>query len=626
VPSLFFQQTQIPSGLQATFDIRAFGRNDLGNPISYNQMVATVANFTAGNEAALCRYNAYSQGTFKTYFEYDGNADEAAFNETLNMNGNNIISVNDVTLQNTSKIEVAGASTTFDIVNDSQGTGLNISVHPGETIFFKNLNLQNGVDVTFPFAGTNNIGSSLNKLGTLYTNTTETGALQNPATGQINVAANLDMFNNQMLAMGAINGNEGFIDFNFNPNELIVNGNNNLKLTSTGEIRLQNQVVYVPDGQMITSVAPDTTYVFLGDRTITTPIVINQPGVKFKGTGRDNSSITLTGALVGGMIQVFDQDFEIADITLSAQGDQSYAIYGTNINAGTYNDGRTKILNITNCQFRNCKNGMLVEGFDLVDISQTLFFYFEAQTVPTSQFGLSLLGCSKIEINSCEFLRWFDETTIPTPGNFFTGNMITLDPHPSGVQFGATVITNNLFHPQQNQNGLVISNTATFGFANLVGNSFIDINLNTPTYLPLVIDINLQPSWIIEANQGVPNYLAFINSEVNANALVTTIGAVSTPTAILATTFINYFTINLNLQFTIQAGGNNQNIEIGLFRNGVPSGPTTKVEADSAVPANASLNIIGFADQGDTFQLYIQNDTGANDILVNNIQLAGVEA
>jgi hypothetical protein len=88
----------------------------------------------------------------------------------------------------------------------------------------------------------------------------------------------------------------------------------------------------------------------------------------------------------------------------------------------------------------------------------------------------------------------------------------------------------------------------------------------------------------------------------------------------------NYFTINLNLQFTIQAGGNNQNIEIGLFRNGVPSGPTTKVEADSAVPANASLNIIGFADQGDTFQLYIQNDTGANDILVNNIQLAGVEA
>jgi len=349
------------------------------------------------------------------------------------------------------------------------------------------------------------------------------------------------------------------------------------------------------------------------------------------------------------MIQVLDQDFEVSDITLSAQGDQSYAIYGTNINAGAYNDGRTKVLNITNCQFRNCKNGMLVEGFDLVDISQTLFFYFEAQTVPTSQFGLSLLGCSKVEINSCEFLRWFDETTIPTPGNFFTGNMVTLDPHPSGVQFGAAVITNNLFHPQQNQNGLVISNTATFGFANLVGNAFIDVNLNTPTYLPLVIDIDLQPSWIIEANQGVPNYVAFINSEVNNNALVTTIGAVSTPTAILATTFINngssrvtlntstgvitkdskrsnYFTISLNLQFTIQAGGNNQDIEIGLFRNGAPSGPTTKVEADSAVPANASFNIVGFADQGDTFQLYIQNDTGANDILVNNIQLAGVEA
>ena len=88
----------------------------------------------------------------------------------------------------------------------------------------------------------------------------------------------------------------------------------------------------------------------------------------------------------------------------------------------------------------------------------------------------------------------------------------------------------------------------------------------------------------------------------------------------------NYFSINLTGQFTIQGGGNNQDVEFGLFRNGAPTGPTTKVEADSGVGSNFTFNIIGFADQGDTFQLYCQNNTGANDILVSNLQLAGVES
>ena len=76
----------------------------------------------------------------------------------------------------------------------------------------------------------------------------------------------------------------------------------------------------------------------------------------------------------------------------------------------------------------------------------------------------------------------------------------------------------------------------------------------------------------------------------------------------------------------MQAGGNNQDLQIGLLVNGVPSGPTAKLQADSGVPTAFSYNVIGFANQLDTFQLYVQNDTGANDILLNNLQLAGVEA
>jgi hypothetical protein len=475
------------------------------------------------------------------------------------------------------------------------------------------------------------------------------------AANQVSIFKTLDMQGQNIVALATAQAGAGYIDFSnlISPTafEIKANGAQDLSLdTTTGNIVVGQKVRYVQAGQVPSTIDANTTYIFLGDRTITTPIVINQPGVVFKGTGRDNSSITMTGSYVGGMIQVFDQDFEIADINLSAQGDNTYAIYGFNIDvANPFNAGRTKTLNITNCQFRNCINGMLVEGFDLVDVSQTLFYYFQAPSVVQPQFGINLLGCSKVEFTSCEFLRWYDESTNPTPANFFEGNMFLLQNHPSGVGFGAVNLATLIVHPQQNQNGVVIDPAATFGFANLTGSTFVDGNLNLPTYQPLVIDIDTQPSWIVEANQNVPNLVAFVNAEVDANALVTTISAVSTPTPFAATTFVdnglsrltlnsstgvitkdskrpNFFSINLTGQLTIQAGGNNQDLEIGLLRNGVPDGPTAKLQADSAVPATFSYNVIGFAVQNDTFQVYVQNNTGTNDILLNNLQLAGVEA
>ncbi len=624
-PSLDFIQTQIPVSLNATFAINATGKNDANNPILYNQMVATVASLTAGSEAALCRYNAYSNGSFKTYFEYSGVADEAAFNQTLNMNGNNIIAVNDLGTGAAplNQIYSFGGSYSFLGVTSQietpfiVGTGVGPITITGSSITLNEANIP----------------------GDEYIDMNAT---------QVNIYKNLDMQNNSQLAVAAINGNEGFLDFSFNPGEFIVNGNNNLKLTSTGEIRLQNQVVYVPDGAVLTSVAPNTTYILLGDRTFTSTLTINQPGVVIRGVGRDNTKIE--GTFAGALIDVIDQDFEISDITLSALGDDTFALTGTNFNPGVGdpNEGRLKTLNMYNCQLRNCRNGMAIAGFDLVDISQTLFYYFQQRSDALAQVGIDLFATSKVEFTSCEFLRWFDETTIAAPTDFFVGDKLRLQ-NTAGIGFGAVNINNCIFHPQQNQNGVVVDNAATFIFANMVGNTFIDINLNTPTFLPLQIDINTQTSWIVEANQGVPNLVAFINSEVNANALVTTISAVATPTPILATTFIDngssrvtlntstgvitknsrrstYFTINLNFQVTLQTLPNNQNIQVGLLKNGTPSGPTTKIVIDRNDPINASLNIVGFADQGDTFQLYIQNDSSTDDLLVNNIQLAGVEA
>jgi hypothetical protein len=466
---------------------------------------------------------------------------------------------------------------------------------------------------------------------------------------QINLYKTLDMSGNSIVACDSVTNNNGSINFsNFPELKLYTFGSNEMLLESTvGNIKINNKIIYVPDGQAITSVTANTTYVFLGDHEFTSTLTINQPGVVISGTGRENSKIF--GSFAGPLINVVDQDFELNDITLTASGDDTYAIQGTNIAAGQPNLGRLKTINITNAQLRNCVNGIDFVGFDLIDISQTLFYYFQARSDSGSQTGLIFKGASKVELASCEFLRWFEEATIASPINYFVGNMVEfVNSTAPASGFGAVNVNALIVHPQENQNGIVIDNAATFGFANCTSSTFVDGNLNTPTYQPLVIDIDLQPSWIVEANQNVPNLVAYINAEVDNNALVTTIGAVSTPTPFAATTFIdngvsrvsldsstgvitkdskrpNYFTINLTGQLTVQAGGNNQDLQIGLLINGVAAGPTAKLQADSGVPTAFTYNVIGFAQQTDTFQLYIQNDTGANDILLNNLQLAGVE-
>jgi hypothetical protein len=471
--------------------------------------------------------------------------------------------------------------------------------------------------------------------------------------GQVNIYKTLEMSSNDITVVRTLQGPNGYLDFQntISPTafEIKANGTQDLSLdATTGDIVLGQKIVYIKNGETLTTVQADTTYVFLGDHEFTSTLTINQPGVVITGTGRENSKIY--GSFAGPLINIVDQDFELNDITLTASGDDTFAMQGTNLQAGQPNLNRLKTINITNAQLRNCVNGFNFIGFDLIDISQTLFYYFQSRSDSGTQTGVLFEGTSKVELNSCEFLRWFEEATIASPINYFVGNMIEFinATAPTVSGFGAVNISGLIVHPQQNQNGIVVDNAATFGFANLTSSVFVDTNLNTPTYLPLVIDIDLQPSWIVEANQNTANLVAFINAEVNANALVTTISAVSTPTAFEATTFVdnglarltlnsstgvitkdskrpNYFTINLTGQLTLQGGGNNQNLQVGLLQNGVATGPTAKIQADNGVPTAFSYNVIGFATLGDTFQLYVQNDTGANDILLNNLQLAGVE-
>ena len=121
------------------------------------------------------------------------------------------------------------------------------------------------------------------------------------------------------------------------------------------------------------------------------------------GLGRDTDALDITSA-GGTMFNITDSNVIFKDLKFKGSGASSVIIRANNISAGAYNVGRLKTLAINDCQFENV---MDIQGFDLVDINNCLFFYIQAPI-----FGLRFEDTSKIQISSCEIIRWFDESTI----------------------------------------------------------------------------------------------------------------------------------------------------------------------------------------------------------------------
>jgi hypothetical protein len=149
-----------------------------------------------------------------------------------------------------------------------------------------------------------------------------------------------------------------------------------------------------------------------------------------------------------------------------------------------------------------------------VDIQQTLFWYIQATSI-----GCQFQSVSKLQISSCEYVRWFDETTIPTPlpADFATTPMIELLTGTGPNGFGATNITGCIIHPQQTQYGLKISSTSTTGFGTISGNTFINIGLTTGAVSDF--DYSVQNAYIIQANQGLLNGNAKGTLQVTGNLI-----------------------------------------------------------------------------------------------------------
>ena len=137
----------------------------------------------------------------------------------------------------------------------------------------------------------------------------------------------------------------------------------------------------------------NTTYFVRGVVTITTRLVCIVEGVEIKGFDRNQDELIWAGPAGEALINPADVNFGLESLKFSSTVPGTSILAAFNINAGAFNEGRTKVLTILNCQFRGTYDVMDIIGYDLVDINNTLFFYIKA-----TNFGLRFEDTSKIQL------------------------------------------------------------------------------------------------------------------------------------------------------------------------------------------------------------------------------------
>ena len=274
----------------------------------------------------------------------------------------------------------------------------------------------------------------------------------------------------------------------------------------------------------VITLAANTTYFIRGNVQCTNLLSITNANIALIGWDRDKDGLEYTGAAgAGDFITITDVNCEIQNLKFSSTNSTGgdVVLRGTNFTygGGAYNDDRLKIITIINCQFRNCYDVWHIEGFDLVDIENTLVWYVQATTM-----GCHFKNVSKLQISSCEFIRWFDETSLPTPSGYATVPMIELLANGSGTGFGAINVNGCIIHPQQTQDGISINASSSTGFGTISSSSFIGAGLTTGERF---LGAGLSPAnggysateclnFDVVANQGIPNSSAYLMATLDA--------------------------------------------------------------------------------------------------------------
>ena len=362
-------------------------------------------------------------------------------------------------------------------------------------------------------------------------------------------------------------------------NGLTWSGSTETRITNTRTIK---EVISAAD--IGTTLAANTTYVIIGKVTLTQTIQVVNVGSEVVGLNRDVDEIDWRGG--GNLFDIRDQNFSISNLKISSSTPGNNIIKGTNVGAG-YNFARNKVLTILNCQFRGTYDVMDIDGFDLVDINNCLFFYIKA-----TNWGLRFRDTSKIEITSCELIRWFDESTIPTPSGYATVSMVELQNN-NLASFGAMNINGCIIHPQQTQNGIDIGTGSTTGFGTIAANAFINLGLTTgKVFLPETSSLpdysqTATLRYDIFSNQGLPNSTSYAMGYFNGSI---TNSAPATPTLLdVGTGFVTArnqrFTssntgivtyngtknieVIITASISIEGNGNNMDAEFSIYKSNI---------------------------------------------------------
>lgn len=420
-------------------------------------------------------------------------------------------------------------------------------------------------------------------------------------------------------------------------NGLIWSGSTETRITNSRTIK-----EVITEADLGSSLAANTTYLIRGKVTVNNSIAVTNVGSEVIGLNRDVDEIEWAGA--GNLFFVRDTNFTMANLKLSSSAAGNNILSGLNVQGSGYNNERNKILTLTNCQFRGTYDVMDIDGFDLVDINQCLFFYIKA-----TNWGLRFRDTSKLQITSSELIRWFDETSLPTPSGFSTVSMIEFRANGVGPGFGAVNINGCIIHPQDVQNGIDINTGSTTGFGTISSNAFVNAGLTTgKVFLPEASSLPDYSNaatlkYDVFANQGILNSVSGTVMTLTGNTTNTALssgtpviidtnggvvqhaGVRYTVTTAGRATYTGtkqvYVSIHASLSYEKQGNGTDD-YKFYIYKNGAQL-PGAEVDILVNDDASTALPMVygTLMNQNDYIEFWVENPTGGDDMLIKDFQV-----
>ena len=412
-------------------------------------------------------------------------------------------------------------------------------------------------------------------------------------------------------------------------------------INSTNMVEVSQESDFGTPSVGVITLTANTTYFVRGNVAITNELLVSS-GNAIVGFNRDIDKLTYSGST--NLITVVDNDFSMRNIGLCATNATGKLLDATNITVAAPNFyGRTKVLELQNLKVEDTTNVFTIRGFELVDLSNCLFWFISDGTI-----GCQFQSNRHLEISSCEFYNWYNRAT---PANLdFYRQIEILANSPAAAGNGVININSSICHPETVQEGLYVNASSTTGFGTISSNTFTDTNLTTG--FVLVLDYNVQNTYIIQANQGITNGNSFASMNLTGNLVyldnsttnpivladANTVGGggFTSPIAfpfsqrtinVVADGSIEYNrTLTSNfiviVTATVQQSGNGV-ITARLRNNGTAiTSSVGTTEIRQGIADTLSFSVLGQAVLGSVFDIEIES-SGAADVLVSNLTLNG---